>query len=220
MRNQDNQVEEDYRVASEPADPVFYSTCWQMDQDRGFLNVPKIEPTVPKWDAGDQCVSCTFHATLAKVNQSAVPNWFSGLSTKCADCSIQNADVADLPTARAMLAGRDLAVAGYGTGSPGTLPPVPVSSSTGSAYSNSSTGGAPQLGPDPNADTSSSSGVFGNTTYLALIIAVVVAVVLAFTIAGCIWYRRRRELTKAEVFSKMGGPMGGTELTMNPAAQW
>jgi hypothetical protein len=30
MRNQDNQVEEDYTIATEPVDPVFYSTCFEI----------------------------------------------------------------------------------------------------------------------------------------------------------------------------------------------
>jgi hypothetical protein len=97
LRNQDNQVEEDYTIASDPLDPVFYSTCYQFVPVGGFLDITPWSYSPPTWAVGDQCVDCAFHASLSGLNVTQVPDWTTpgALATPttgagCVDCSIVN----------------------------------------------------------------------------------------------------------------------------------
>jgi len=103
QRNQDNQVEEDYRIATEKEDPVWYSTCLAKVPAGGFLNIPPFEYKVPTWDAGDACIDCAFHKNLSMVPNTATPDWTRAFADTCQDCSIKNsaATMAALPLAGA-----------------------------------------------------------------------------------------------------------------------
>lgn len=97
LRNQDNQVEEDYTIASDPQDPVFYSTCFQFVPVGGFLNVPPITYTPPSWSVGDKCIDCDFYASLSKLNYTQIPDWSKGISSMttgggCIPCDLVNSE--------------------------------------------------------------------------------------------------------------------------------
>ena len=74
-RNQDNQVEEDWTIATEPEDPVFYSTCFSLVPAGGFLDVPPLVQQEVPWATGDACLACEFHDALRQLNDSQVPYW-------------------------------------------------------------------------------------------------------------------------------------------------
>lgn len=106
MRNQDNQVEEDYQIATETVDPAFYSTCYSIIPPGGFLNTPPIVYTPPSWNVGDGCIDCAFHSSMTNLNTTQSPLWTSGLTPSsgvCQDCSIKNskASITQLPLAGA-----------------------------------------------------------------------------------------------------------------------
>ena len=77
LRNQDNQVEEDYTSASDPLDPVFYSTCYQFVRSpvSGFLDVPAWTYEPPTWAVGVQCVECALNNSRCRRDVSQVPDW-------------------------------------------------------------------------------------------------------------------------------------------------
>jgi hypothetical protein len=99
LRNQDNQVEEDYRTAIEPADPIWYSTVLAVVPPGGFLNIPPDVYTPPSWNQRESCIDCAFQSSLLKVNITQSPDWTVSLATTCMDCSMKNsmASIAALP---------------------------------------------------------------------------------------------------------------------------
>jgi len=86
FRDQDLQAVEDYQIFNEPEDPRFLSTCWLRIDDNGFLDVPKLEPLTPKWNAGDKCVKCDFVKTAKDTPIPLIPKWEQSLSDKCKRC--------------------------------------------------------------------------------------------------------------------------------------
>ena len=212
-RNQDNQVEEDYRIASEPSDPVFYSTCFQLVPAGGFLDVPPITYTVPDWSTGDACLDCTFHANLTSLNYTQIVDWQSGLASSvgsgaCRDCSIiESMDSA--PLLKAQLAGANQPYAGV------DAPPAPVN------------GGTP-VGTTSDANLTSVSGLAAQPAWImGLVIAAIVVVLLSLGLGVfcCVRRLRRKGQAKGHMgkmsVDNFSGAAAGTELTSNPALkQW
>ena len=135
LRNQDNQVEEDYRIAFEPQDPAFYSTCLAVVPPGGFLNIPPVVYTPPSWDQGDSCVKCSFQQSLLSVNMTQSPDWTGAIETpgQCQNCDIKN-------SALSMAA---LPLAGSNQPNAGAPPAVTYSWSSGAPGACSCTGVAP-----------------------------------------------------------------------------
>lgn len=74
-------------ISDDPSDPVFYGTCWLLNNDNTF---PGYEDSGQysidvKWRFGDKCVDCDDVATNR--NLSALPQWH--ISNKCVNCDME-----------------------------------------------------------------------------------------------------------------------------------
>lgn len=214
FRNQDNQVEEDWTIATEPEDPVFYSTCFSLVPAGGFLDVPPLVQQEVPWATGDACLACDFHDALRQLNDSQVPHWAQGVAPAgrpCQDCSVANSDWS-VSAARAQLAGENRPYAGVdpATGEP-IVPPAEPSNDGG--------GGSGSSGVN---------AILDNKLYLGLVIAAIAVALLGLGAGSWFGLRRCRNRTSsansdlAKMQRAAGNETSGAELTSNPVAgaQW
>ena len=197
MRNQDNQVEEDYRIAFEKDDPAWYSTCLALVTPGGFVNIAESPYVAPDWQQGETCISCEFQKKIGALNSTIAVDWTTpgAIASTCTDCSIKNsaAPIFDLP-----LAGKNQAAVG-----------------------------APYAGPTVSDGSNGSSGVFDTPLYLGLIIAggvLIVALAAAgifFASRSCRGRSASQENLK-NLNNSQSEYHTGAELTSNPArpSQW
>ena len=152
-KDQDGGVEEDWRVAKDPMDPAFYSSCVFAKPPGGFINLPVQPYTLPPWQMGEQCVSCGLQRNLSSIATSTQPNWAAGMSAPgvCPDCDVRNTQAS---VDAAAMAGANLKAAGAPY-VPRPEPPV-AESSTGGAAAAGGAGG--------DADAGAGAGAGGQTS--------------------------------------------------------
>lgn len=74
-----------YFTTDDPLDPVFYSTCWVLNNENVFADVPAATEIPTVWKHNEKCVSCNDQALMK--NSRAVPIW--RVTDQCRNCDLE-----------------------------------------------------------------------------------------------------------------------------------
>eukprot|EP00041_Stephanoeca_diplocostata_P031091 m.960219 g.960219 ORF g.960219 m.960219 type:complete len:1597 (+) comp23883_c0_seq1:128-4918(+) len=116
----------EYITSNDPTDPVFYSTCYQREQNISW-RAPvggRAKPATPQWAFNGQCLDCTNYRTNAMkdVNPNAtlrrVPTW--QMADVCTDCDRATPYLMDGVTTVCSLSTEQSGGGGSGNGSDGS----------------------------------------------------------------------------------------------------
>eukprot|EP01129_Flabellula_baltica_P013277 TRINITY_DN6131_c0_g1_i1.p1 TRINITY_DN6131_c0_g1~~TRINITY_DN6131_c0_g1_i1.p1 ORF type:complete len:1020 (+),score=191.04 TRINITY_DN6131_c0_g1_i1:8-3067(+) len=79
------QTEDVYILSDDPEDPVFYSTCYVMNNKKVFVGYETVEsaPQSVEWRYGEYCISCEDHTKISSSDYLA-PFW--KIADTCVNC--------------------------------------------------------------------------------------------------------------------------------------
>ena len=94
LAEQPNDVGEPWTTSLDPQDPIFYSTCYVLAEERGFTgptcgNACKAKGFVQdaSWRFSDRCISCETLASTSKLESTKVPHWILSAGA-CVNCAM------------------------------------------------------------------------------------------------------------------------------------
>ncbi len=82
------QANDGFQIATEPDDPIFYSTCMFKSQPNKFLPHPKFRAPEPGWRAGDYCVDCEYLNRVKSFNSTTAPRWDNYINFDEVGCKV------------------------------------------------------------------------------------------------------------------------------------
>ncbi len=80
-------------MATDTADPVFYSTVIMVQKAGGFVNLPPYKYAPPTWNQDESCLTCAFQQSVQTTPVKSIVDWTKGImpaTQACLNCDLRN----------------------------------------------------------------------------------------------------------------------------------